>query len=188
MFPRERYEAFMLWSEPQPNLRNNYISSLRQFHSLECKLQRDTNLNEIYQHSTDTYVEMGFAKILDTSEVKGNFGKEWHLSHHPVLKPIKPGKVCSVGNAAARYKDVYLNYKLLTGPDLLYGLMGTIFRFGEGPIAPTAYFESMFLQMQVNEQDKSCLRFLWRTNLCLFTSINVMNLVQRVHRHVQILL
>ena len=39
---------------------------------------------------------------------------------------------------------------------------GTIFRFREGPIALTADIESMFLQLQVPERDKSCLRFLWR--------------------------
>ena len=28
MFTGERYEVFMLWSEPEPNLPNNYISFL----------------------------------------------------------------------------------------------------------------------------------------------------------------
>ena len=54
------------------------------------------------------------------------------------------------------------NDKLPAGPDLLHGLIGTIFRFREGPIALTADIESMFLQKQVPEQDRSCLRFLWR--------------------------
>ena len=100
-------------------------------------------------------------KILDESEVKGTFGKEWYLPHHPVLNPNKPGKVRRVCNAASEYK-ICLNDKLLAGPDLLLGLIGTIFRFLEGPIALTADIESMFLQVQVPEQDRSCLRFLWR--------------------------
>ena len=41
-------------------------------------------------------------------------------------------------------------------------MIGTIFRFREGHIALTADIESMFLQVQVPEQDRSCLRFLWR--------------------------
>ena len=52
--------------------------------------------------------------------------------------------------------------KLLAGPDLLHWLVGTIFRFREGKIALTADIESMFLQVQVPEKDKSALRFLWR--------------------------
>ena len=76
--------------------------------------------------------------------------------------PNKLGKVRQVCNAASKYKEVCLNDKLLAGPDLLHGLIGTIFRFREGPIALTADIESMFLQEQVPEQDRSCLRFLWR--------------------------
>ena len=116
----------------------------------------------MYQQSIDTDVEKGFVKTLDESEVKGNFGKEWYLPHHPVLNPNKPGKVRRVCKAASKYKDICLNDKLLAGPDLLHGLIGTIFRFREGPTALTADIESMFLQVQVPEQDRSCLRFLWR--------------------------
>ena len=85
----------------------------------------------LYQQSIDTDVEKRFVKILDESEVKGTFGKEWYLPHHPVLNPNNPGKVRRVCNAASKYKEVCLNYKLLAGPDLLHGLIGTIFRFRE---------------------------------------------------------
>ena len=104
-------------------------------------------------------------KIVGKLEVKGTFGKEWHLPHRPVLNPNKPGKVRRGCNAAAKYKDICLNDKLLVGPDLLHGLIGKIFRFQEGPIALTADIESMFLQVQVPERDKSCLRFLWRPTM-----------------------
>ena len=161
-FTGERYEVGMLWSEPEPNLPNNYSSALGQLYSLERRFQRDPNLKNLYQQSIDTDVEKGFVKILDESEVKGTFGKEWYLPHHPVLNPNKPGRVRRVCNAASKYKEVCLNDKLLAGPDLLHGLIGTIFRFREGPIALTADIESMFLQVQVPEQDRSCLRFLWR--------------------------
>ena len=114
------------------------------------------------QQSIDTDVEKGFVKILDESELKGAYGKEWYLPHHPVLNPNKPGKVRRVCNAASKYKEVCLNGRLLAGPDLLHGLIGTIFRFRERPIALTTDIESMFLQVHVPEQDRSCLRFLWR--------------------------
>ena len=84
------------------------------------------------------------------------------MPHHPVLNPNKPGKVRRVCNAASKYKEVCLNDKLLAGPDLLHGLIGTVFRFREGAIALTADIELMFLQMQVPERDRICLRFLWR--------------------------
>ena len=160
-FTGERYEVGMLWSEPEPNLPNNYGSALGQLHSLERRFQRDPNLKGLYQQSIDADVEKGFVKILNESEIKGTFGKEWYLPHHPVLNPNKPGKVRRVCNASSKYKEVCLNDKLLAGPNLLHGLVGTIFRFREGPIALTADIESMFLQVQFPEQDRSSLRFLW---------------------------
>ena len=158
-FTGERYEVGMLWNETEPILPNNYSSALGQLYSPERRFQLDPNLKELFQQSIDTDVEKGCVKILGKSEVKGTFGREWYLPHHPVLNPNKPGKV---RRAAAKYKDVCLNDKLLAGPDLLQGLIGTIFRFREGAIALTADIESMFLQVQVPERDKSCLRFLWR--------------------------
>ena len=91
-FTGERYEVSMLWSEPEPNLPNNYGSALGQLYSLERRFQRDPNLKELYQKSFDADVEKGFVKIPGKSEVKGTFGKEWYLPHHPVLNPNQPGK------------------------------------------------------------------------------------------------
>ena len=116
----------------------------------------------MYQQSIDTDDEKRFVKILKESEVKGTFGKEWYLPHHPVLNPNKPGNVRRVCNAASKYKEVCLNDKLLAGLDLLNGLAGTIFRFREGPIALTAEIESMFLQVLVPELDRSHWNFLCR--------------------------
>ena len=150
----------MQWSEPESNLPNNCSSALGQLYPLERRFQRDSNLKSLYQQSIDTDVENVFVNILNVSEVKGTFRKEWYLPHYPVLNQNKPGKVRLVCNAASKYEDVFLNDKLLAGPDLLHGFIGTIFRFREGPIALTADIESMFLQVQVPEQDRSCLRYL----------------------------
>ena len=162
-FTGELYQVGMLWSEPEPNLPNNYSSALGQLYSLERRFQMDPNLKSFYQQSIDTDVEKGFVKILDESEVKGTFGKEWYLPHHPVLYQNKPGKVRRVCNAASKYKEVCLNDKLLAGLDLLHGLVGTI--------ALTADIESMFLQVEVPEQDRSCLKFLCRPRTKEFVQI-----------------
>ena len=47
----------MLWSEPEPNLPNNYRSALGQLFSLERRFQKDPNLKSLYQQSIDTDVE-----------------------------------------------------------------------------------------------------------------------------------
>ena len=48
-FTGERYEVGMLWSEPEPNLPNNYSSALGQLYSLERRFQRDPKLKSLYQ-------------------------------------------------------------------------------------------------------------------------------------------
>ena len=72
-FTGERYEVGMLWSEPEPNLTNNYGSSPGQLHSLERRFQRDPYLKSLYQQSIDADFEKGFVKILNESEIKGTF-------------------------------------------------------------------------------------------------------------------
>ena len=75
----------------------------------------------------------------------------------------KAGKICRVCNADEKYKNGRLNDKLLVGPDLINGLIETIFRFRKGSIVLTADVESMFLnQVQVPERDKNFLIFLSR--------------------------
>ena len=121
-FTGEQYELGMRWSEPEPNLSNNYSSALCQLNSLEQSFQRYQNLKRLHQQSTvETDVEKWFLKMLDKSETKGTFGKEWYLQNNPVLNPTKPGKVRPVCNAASKYKEVRINDKLLAGPDLLHG-------------------------------------------------------------------
>ena len=48
-FTGERYEVGMLWSEPEPNLPNNYSSALGQLYSPERRLQSDPNLESLHQ-------------------------------------------------------------------------------------------------------------------------------------------
>ena len=88
----ERYKMGMLWSESEPNQPNNLSSVLGQLYTLGRKFQRDPNLERLYQQPIDTDVEKGFVKTLNESVVKGTFGKEWYLPHHPVLNQNKPGK------------------------------------------------------------------------------------------------
>ena len=153
--------AVLIGNAVGPSLPNNYSSALGQLYSLERRFQRDPKLNRLYQQSIDTDIENGFVKILGESELDGTFGKGWYVpQHHPVPNPNKPGKVRHVCNAASKYKEVCLNDKIFAGRDLQHGLIATIFRFHEGPIALAVDIESMFLQVDVSKQDRSCLRFL----------------------------
>ena len=43
----EQYEVSMLWSEPEPNLSNNYGSAIGQLYSLERRFPRDPTVTTV---------------------------------------------------------------------------------------------------------------------------------------------
>ncbi len=157
----ERYEVGLLWAENNPVVPNNYANAAAQLKSLERRLQKDTSLRDRYQETIDVDVAKGCVRKLDLAEVQATGDKpQWYLPHHYVINPNKPEKVRRVCNAAAKFKGVSLNDKLLTGPDLLQNLIGIIFRFREHSVAVTADVEAMFLQVSVPSDDCKFLRFL----------------------------
>ena len=81
----------------------------------------------------------------------------WYLPHHPVVNPRKPEKVRTV----KRFRGYCLNDVLMKAPDLLQNLIGILFSFRENCVALTADIDEMFLQIQVPEQQRRYLRFLW---------------------------
>ena len=89
-----------------------------------------------YTESIDTDVDAGYVRKVEQTELIETKDKlHWYLQHHLVINPHKPEKVRRVCNAAARYQDVALNDKLLSGPELLQSMIGIIFCFREHPIA-----------------------------------------------------
>ncbi|KAK7906730.1 hypothetical protein WMY93_015342 [Mugilogobius chulae] len=56
---------------------------------------------------------------------------------------------------------ISLNAHLLTGPDLLNGLLGILLRFRQHPVAMLCDVEKMFHQFHVAKEDRNFLRFLW---------------------------
>ena len=54
-FDGERYEVGLLWQNAKPHLPNNYSSAVSQLKSLECRLEKDENLQQRYQEIGWTY-------------------------------------------------------------------------------------------------------------------------------------
>jgi len=87
--------------------------------------------------------------------------KVWYLPHHPVLSDKKPGKVRVVFDCAARYGGTSLNEQLLHGPDLSCNLVGVLCKFHQSQVAIVSDIERMFYQVNLRDQDRDYLRFLW---------------------------
>ena len=83
------------------------------------------------------------------------------MPHHPVTHPQKPEKARIVFDCAAKFQNTSLNDQLLQGPDYTNSLVGVLLRFRQERVAVMADVEKMFHQVNVKQEDRESLRFLW---------------------------
>ncbi|XP_026730254.1 uncharacterized protein LOC113495628 [Trichoplusia ni] len=156
--PSGQFEAGLLWKKEGETLPNNYNQAFRRLVNIEKKLDREEDVKEYYEKQIQTLIENGYA---EKAPVRTTKGKTFYLPHFAVVHPVKR-KPRIVFDAAAKYEGRSLNDALLAGPDLLQSLFGVLLRFREGPVAVMADIQDMFLRVKVKEDDRDCLRFLWR--------------------------
>ena len=150
----------MLINGNQEKLENNFNPALGQLRSLEKRLDKDPDLKIRYQSTLTIDQKKGYISELSVEKLERQ--DVWYLPHHPVVNPKKPEKVRRVCNAARKYKGLCLNDTLMKGPDLLRNLLGILFQFRENKIAITADIQERFLQVEVPNDQRRYLRFLWR--------------------------
>ena len=159
-----RYRTGLLWQEKESRTTfpDNKPQAMKRLQATERKLEKQPEVAAKYKTTIDGYVADGHARKLDTQEAAVPNERRWLLPHHAVTNPNKPGKVRVVFDAAADYRGVSLNKKLLTGPDLLQSLPGVLLRFREGPVAIAADIKQMYHQIEIKEDDQPAISFLWR--------------------------
>ena len=163
----DRYEVPMLWATPNVELPDNRPMAMKRYTTLERRLRAKSDLYKGMKAVIDGYLtsDPPHARKMSPEEAGTVSKRTWYLPIHPVTNPNKPGKIRVVNDAAAEYKNVSLNNSLLTGPDMLSSLVGTLLRFRTGPIAIAADIEAMFHQVRVSREDADSLRFLWKDNI-----------------------
>ncbi|KAL9975998.1 hypothetical protein ACROYT_G013227 [Oculina patagonica] len=111
--------------------------AVKRLESTKRKLKRDEDLAKKYCAIIEDYVDKGYARKLSPEEAAVPTPKQWFLPHHPVRNPNKPDKVRIVMDAAAKHDGV------------------------EQRVGLAADIEAMFHQVQIIEEDRPALRFLW---------------------------
>ena len=100
-----RYHVGMLWTKADSSLPNNYFSALVQLKSLERRLDKDPQLQQLYAKTIHDDLEKGYNVKIDKSECfKVDHPREWYLPHHPVVHQHKTGNVRWVLNGAAKFQ------------------------------------------------------------------------------------
>ena len=75
-----------------------------------------------------------------------------YLPYFGLYYPKKKDKIRVVFDAAAESNGMYLNKRLLSGPDLTNNLLGVLLRFCQDPVALVADIEQMFTLSRRNTE------------------------------------
>lgn len=154
-----RFQTALLWKNENVKLPDNKQYALKRLEATERKISRDPDMKKKVIEQMAALLQKGYAEPAPENRREE---RTWYLPCFPVLNPLKPGKVRMVHDAAAITKGVSLNDTLLTGPDLLQSLPGTLMRLRQHRIAVSADIAEMFLQIRINTEDRDALRYLWR--------------------------
>ena len=152
----DRYQIGFPWKK-DITLPNNYFMAKVQWHALQQRHERDTNLRDRYEET----IKKDLHKNYITTAESGSRHSVWYLRHHPVINKQKPDKIRRSTNAASKYNGISHNDAMLTGPDLLCNLHGLLLCSRQNSVAITADIEAMFMQTGIQPKDQVYLRFLW---------------------------
>ncbi|XP_045033908.1 uncharacterized protein LOC123475368 [Daphnia magna] len=161
--PLESDEDKLARKKLEATIQFNGPNALCRLFPIENKFANNSNFAERYKAVIDDYVAKGFARPLKESELRGTFGRNWYLPHNGIVNHRKPEKVTVVFDASAKYQGVALNEILLKGPNLINYIGVTLLLFRERPVSLSGDIQQMFLQVGLKKEDRSTLRFLWRS-------------------------
>ena len=159
-FENSRYSFSLPFKENRPILTGNYQLSLNRLKKLKERLDETPHLLNDYDKIFDEYLKLG---IIEEVQTKGDTGQVVYLPHEEVVKENRSTtKLRIVFDASAKYKDTMsLNDVLYKGTCLNADLCSLLLKFRVHPIALTADIEKAHLQININEEYRDYLRFLW---------------------------
>lgn len=159
-----RFETALLFRE-KPNLKNNYDRALARFHSLQNSLKKNSELNEVYTKAINDFIENNVVELVQDENYKeGGRDDLYYLPHRAVYDPERISTKCRVVfDASAKTATGYsLNSFLLSGPPLQLDIANLAMKFRTRKIVLIGDIAKMFLNIDVNENDRDYLRFLWK--------------------------
>ena len=156
-----RYREAVPWKENKPNLPDTKPMALSRLRSTERNLKKNSRVADEYQTTIQAYVEKGYLRKVPSEEQPP--ANVWFLPHFPVVRMDKSTrKVRIVFDGAAKCDGISLNDMIHAGPKLQQDLFNVLVRFRRNPIGVACDIKEMYLQTEIEEQDRSHFRLFWR--------------------------
>ena len=147
---------------------NNIASAKARLEGLMRRLNKDPGLKDAYLKAMTEFIDQNTVEevTLETIEEMGNLERTdlYFLPHRAVYDPSRVSTKCRiVFDASAKTPSGFsLNDSLLAGPPLQQAIVAVELRFRTRKIALIGDISKMFLQIEVDPEDRKYLRFLWR--------------------------
>ena len=139
---------------------DSYANAYNRLMKEKHKFRKDPARKEgTFKQIRDT-IDQGHARIVTNKDVPAGRPK-FHMPIHVVTRPDKPGKFRICQDAPSEVNGTNLNRHLCTGPNMLNKLIGVLWRFRRRKVAISADIKNFFHMIQVAEEDKAALRFLF---------------------------
>ena len=160
-FNGTRYSVQLPWKEGHRELPSNYATSKTRLKSLLGRLRNEPEILREYDKVIREQLKAGVIERVYQSD---EGGMVHYLPHQAVIrKEAETTKLRVVFDASSKEgkRGTSLNDCLHVGPPLTPLLYDILLRFRENRIRIVADIEKAFLNIEVDEKDRDCLKFLW---------------------------
>ena len=160
-FNGTRYSVRLPWKEGHPELPSNYGTSLHRLKTQMRRLEKDPEILKEYGNIIQDQLRVGvIEKVAELEKAP----RIHYLPHQAVVRQESATtKVRVVYDASSKESKsvACLNDCLHVGPPLTPLLYNILLRFRENRVVLVGDIEKAFLNVEVDPEDRDCLRFLW---------------------------
>lgn len=158
----KKYTVKLPWKESVDKLLpSNFGLARGRLNGLVKRLRNDPDLVKHYNNILIEQENRNFIEKVHSSVL--NEENTHYLSHHPIIRihPTTPVRIVFDCSAKLSKEDRSLNDCLHSGPSLVPELVKILLRFRCGRYICTSDISKAFLQVNLADEDKDFLRFLW---------------------------
>ncbi|GBM03663.1 hypothetical protein AVEN_134897-1 [Araneus ventricosus] len=165
-FNGQRYVCKLMWKEnmgPPVGLDSNYEVAKKRFNSLCNKLNKNPEISDQYKQIVKDQLESNIVGKCVNEDIKSGY----YMPHRAVIRDDKiTSQVRIVYDCSSKANEdkKSLNDSLETGVNLYVNILDAILKFRENQVAFCGDLEKAFLMIEIAEEDRKYLKFLWFPN------------------------